>query len=431
MDFKLIDRIIALGNLMGHAKLGFIEADNELRVSSWNQGAAQIFGYSEDDTMGRFLYELIPIARRELNNCKQTQFITCSQVNNKGKEIQCDLYYTPIRNTNGEKIGIAVLTNDISSRLKDKENLKKQEQHLKDIFGFAPVGICHVNSLGKVISANPEFAWMLGYESAETVTDQITNFASQVFFDKEKATEFMFGVNEADEVIRFRCRLSRKDYTSVWTLCYAKTTRDSSGRKNGFNGFFIDITETVRAEQDLKKANEKLQMLSVIDGLTQIPNRRRFDEYLNSEWKRHYRDKLSLAVIICDIDFFKLYNDHYGHQGGDHCLQKVAQAIYGCAERPGDLAARYGGEEFVLILPVTDAMGALAVADKIRTSVANLNIPHEKSKVAGHVSLSLGVAAVVPDSTKDPLALVKEADEGLYLAKANGRNQAFCKGYSV
>lgn len=431
MDIKLIDRILALGNLIGHAKLAFIESDNDLRVSSWNQGATDLFGYTEDDTMGRFLNELIPVNKRDLKNCKQTQFLTCSYKNNKGREIQCDIFYAPIMSTKGEKLGIAVLAKDISSRLKDKANLKQQEQHLKDIFGFAPIGIYHVDMEGKLVSANPEYAWMLGYESAESVIEQITDFAIQVFFDQEKASEFMFGVLEAEEVIRFRCRLKRKDSSFVWALCYAKSTRDELGRKNGFNGFSIDISETVRAEQELKKLNDKLQMLSVIDGLTQIPNRRRFDEYLDSEWKRHLRDKDSIAVIICDIDFFKLYNDHYGHQGGDSCLQKVAEAIHSCARRPGDLAARYGGEEFVLILPNTNAKGALVVAEKVRMSVAELQIPHEKSKVAAYVSLSLGVAATIPEHGGSGEGLVKEADEGLYFAKANGRNQCFCKGLMV
>ena len=141
MDFKLIDRIFALGNLIGHARLAYMEADNELRVSSWNQGAVNLFGYAEDDTMGRLLNELIPVNRKDLVNCNKTQSLTCSHVNQKGETIQCDIFFAPIINTKGEKFGIAVLARDISGRLKDKANLKQQEQHLKDIFGFAPLGI--------------------------------------------------------------------------------------------------------------------------------------------------------------------------------------------------------------------------------------------------------------------------------------------------
>ncbi|MCD4674545.1 MAG: diguanylate cyclase [Desulfobacula sp.] len=427
MYFKLIDRILALGNLIGQARLAYIEADNELQVSSWNQGAMDLFGYTEDDTIGRFLNELIPISKRELNNCKKTQLLTCSHINHNGQEIQCDIFYAPIMNTKGEKLGIAVLAKDISARLKDKASLKQQEQHLRDIFGFAPIGIYHVNMEGEILSANPEYAWMLGYESAEVVAEQITDFAVQTFFDPEKADEFMFGVFEAEEVIRFRCRLKRKDNSFVWALCYAKATHDGSGRMDGFNGFSIDISDTVRAEQELKKVNEKLKMLSVIDGLTQIPNRRRFDEYLESEWKRHYRDKDQISVILSDIDFFKLYNDNYGHQGGDDCLKKVAQAIQDSAHRSADLAARYGGEEFVLVLPRTDAGGAMAVAEKVRINVMNLEIAHEKSKVNDYVTLSLGVATMVPGKDNFAEDLVALSDQALYEAKENGRNQSISK----
>ncbi len=427
MDYKLIDRILALGNLIGHARLAYIEADLQLQVSSWNLGAQDLFGYTEDDTMGRYLNELIPVSKRELTNCKKTQLLTCSHVNNSDQKMQCDIYYAPIMNTRGKKLGIAVLAKDISSRLKDKESLKLQEEYLKDIFGFAPIGIYRVNMEGRILTANAEYAWMLGYESAEAIADQITDFAMQTFYDQEKAEEFMSGVFESGSVIRFRCRLKRKDNSFVWALCYAKATHDDSGRMNGFNGFSIDISETIRAEMELKKANERLKMLSVIDGLTQIPNRRKFDEYLGSEWKRHYRDKDQMSVILCDIDFFKLYNDSYGHQAGDDCLQKVAQAIHSCANRASDLVARYGGEEFAVILPGTDPDGAMVVAEEVRTCVQNLLITHEKSNVCDHVTLSLGVATLVPNKDNSAEQLVLLADEALYEAKENGRNKSLRK----
>ncbi|MCF6246758.1 MAG: diguanylate cyclase [Desulfobacula sp.] len=430
MEYKLIDRILTLGNLIGQAKLAYIEADTQLQVASWNQGARYLFGYSEGDTMGKFLYDLIPVSKRDLAGCKKTQLLTCSHVNQLGEERQCEIFYSPIINFQGEKLGMAVLAKDISARLKDKANLKQQEQNLADIFGFAPIGIYHVNIEGKVTSANSEYAWMMGYESAEAVVEQISDFASQVFYDAESAEEFMFGVFEAEEVIRFRCRLKRKDNSFVWALCYAKATPDESGRIGGFNGFSIDISDTVRAEQELKKANERLKMLSVMDGLTQIPNRRRFDEYLGTEWKRHYREKTPISVILCDIDFFKLYNDNYGHQAGDDCLQKVAKAINSCAHRSTDLAARYGGEEFVLVLPCTDAKGAMALSEEVRTCVMNLELDHEKSTVNDYVTLSLGVATMTPGPDNSAEALVALSDEGLYKAKENGRNQSICKDAS-
>ncbi|MCP4115709.1 MAG: diguanylate cyclase [Desulfobacteraceae bacterium] len=427
MEYKLIDRILALSNLVGHAKLAYVEADSQLCVASWNQGAQNLFGYSEDDTMGRMLNGLIPINKRQLLNCKKTQLVTCSHMNNRGEKIQCDIFFTPIMNFNGERLGVAVLAKDITGRLNDKKSLMRQERSLSDIVDFAPIGIYHVNMEGNVTSANPEFAWMMGYETADAVTEAITDFATQVFYDPEKAEEFIFAIYEAEEVSRFRCRLKKKDGSFVWALCYAKITWNDSGRINGFNGFSIDISETVRAEQGQKEANERLKMLSVMDGLTQIPNRRKFDEYLASEWKRHNRSDARMSVILCDIDFFKLYNDNYGHQAGDACLQKVARTINDCIHRPADLAARYGGEEFAVILPNTDAKGAMVVSERVRTAIENLRLEHDKSAVCDYVTLSSGVATMLPGGNDSADALVGLADKGLYEAKENGRNQSILK----
>ncbi len=423
MDLKLIDRILTLGNLIGHASLAYIEADNDLHVSSWNKGARDLFGYTEDETMGRFLNELTPLKKRDLTNCRTTELIN-SQVQRDGKTIQCEIFYSPIINTKGEKLGVAVLAKDISARLKDKATLKHHEQNLSQVFEFAPIGFFHVNRDGNINSSNPEYAWMMGYESSEAVVEQITDFYSQTFFDKERSEEFRFSLREAGEIIRFRARLKRKDNSFVWALCYAKATQEASGRTDGFNGFAIDISETVRAEQELKKVNEKLKMLSVIDGLTQIPNRRKFDDYLGTEWNRHYRNKETMSLILSDIDFFKLYNDNYGHQEGDDCLVRVAKSIQTSASRSSDLAARYGGEEFAVVLPHTDAKGALIVSEEIRKNIEKLMIPHEKSEVNAHVTLSLGVATAMPGADNSAEGLLAMADEALYEAKEKGRNQS-------
>ncbi len=430
MGYKLIDRIMALGNLIGHANLAYIEADIQFQVSSWNQGAKHLFGYSEDDTMGKFLYDFIPVSKKALVECKSTQLLTCSQLNNSGQDMKCEIFYSPIMNFQGEKLGMAILAKDISSRLKDKADLKQKEQYLADIVGFAPIGIYHVNMEGKITSANSEYAWMMGYESADAVTEQITDFATQTFYNSKRAEEFMFAIYEAEEVIRFRCQLKRKNNSFVWALCYANATRDEFGRINGFNGFSIDISETIRVEQELKKLNEKLKMLSVIDGLTQIPNRRRFDEYLDLEWKRHFRGKNPIFIILCDIDYFKLYNDNYGHQAGDDCLQKVARAINSCAHRSTDLAARYGGEEFMLVLPSTDAKGAMDLSEEVRTCVMNLKLNHEKSTVNDYVTLSLGVATMIPGPDNSAESLIALSDACLYEAKEKGRNRSVGKDRS-
>lgn len=174
---------------------------------------------------------------------------------------------------------------------------------------------------------------------------------------------------------------------------------------------------------ELEKKNKELQRLSSLDGLTGIANRRRFDEYLEQEWLRAARGNKTLSLILTDIDHFKTYNDNYGHQGGDEVLRRVAQAIEGGAHRPGDLVARYGGEEFAIILPDTEPAGAASVAEAIRQSVERLNIPHGFSTAADHVTISMGVASIIPREGGLPSTLIEAADEALYEAKHSGRNR--------
>jgi len=175
--------------------------------------------------------------------------------------------------------------------------------------------------------------------------------------------------------------------------------------------------------QQLQAANEELQRLATLDGLTQIANRRRFDEYLETEWHRLKREKVPLSLILFDVDFFKPYNDTYGHLAGDNCLQKVANTLLNIIKRPADLIARYGGEEFAVILPNTEIKGAIHLAQGIRQAVRNLAIPHAQSSVSNHVTVSLGVVSIVPNNQMSPQDLINQADKALYIAKQEGRDR--------
>ena len=160
-----------------------------------------------------------------------------------------------------------------------------------------------------------------------------------------------------------------------------------------------------------------------LDCLTRIPNRRRFDEFLSKEWARHARLSQPISLLLCDVDYFKLFNDRYGHQDGDDCLKAVAESIRHCL-REDDLAARYGGEEFGVILPHTPAIRARQIAEDLRSAVAGLAIEHAASPICGYVTISIGIACLRPDhSGLTTAALVREADRNLYLAKDRGRNR--------
>ena len=176
--------------------------------------------------------------------------------------------------------------------------------------------------------------------------------------------------------------------------------------------------------QQLERANRELEQLSLVDGLTQIANRRKFDRYITSQWRELSREQSPLSLIFCDVDRFKLYNDTYGHQTGDRCLTVVAQAINKVIKRPGDLVCRYGGEEFVLVLPRTPLEGAMYVAQQIRLQVKALRIPHLESAIDRYVTISLGVSCCIPQPDLDPQTLIAAADKALYKAKATGRDRA-------
>ncbi len=173
----------------------------------------------------------------------------------------------------------------------------------------------------------------------------------------------------------------------------------------------------------LAEANRTLQKLSSSDGLTGIANRRSFDETLNKEWNRAMRSEKSIGLLMLDIDFFKLYNDHYGHQGGDDCLKKFAKGLDSTLHRESDFLARYGGEEFSAILPDTDLNGAFKVAEQMRLAIKDLRIEHAKSKVSDIVSVSIGVSAIIPLQGTDPKILIRAADQALYKAKEDGRDR--------
>lgn len=175
--------------------------------------------------------------------------------------------------------------------------------------------------------------------------------------------------------------------------------------------------------QQLEAANQQLNCLATLDGLTQIANRRRFDQYLEQEWRRLTRESQPLSLILCDVDFFKLYNDTYGHLAGDEVLKQIATALVGTVKRPADLVARYGGEEFALILPNTSQSGALHIAKLIHQAIKLLQLGHIASSVSSHITLSVGVACVIPQLNTCATSIIAAADAGLYQAKAAGRDR--------
>ncbi len=183
------------------------------------------------------------------------------------------------------------------------------------------------------------------------------------------------------------------------------------------------LIQQSQLQQKLEAVNLELQRLVTIDGLTEVANRRGFEEYFYQEWQRMKREQHPLSLILCDVDFFKSYNDTYGHRAGDRCLSKIAQTIKDIVKRPGDLVARYGGEEFAVILPNTDTQGATYVAANICDAIRKLAIPHQNSLVSSYVTLSAGFTTETPQTNSDLEEMIAAADRALYQAKTAGRDR--------
>ena len=232
------------------------------------------------------------------------------------------------------------------------------------------------------------------------------------------------------EIIDSDFRIIRPDGVVRHVKAYAKIIFDAGGKPIRMTGVNFDITESkLNAEAleslnaELSEQSKVLQSLAFIDGLTGVANRRHFDENLHAEWRRCRRDKASLALLMVDIDHFKLFNDHYGHQAGDACLQAVASVLKEQFGRSHDVVARYGGEEFACLMPDSGIGGALSKAEELRLAVEGLRIAHKTSPIAPVVTISVGVAAMVPDAETNPDQLLTAADLALYSSKHGGRNR--------
>ena len=196
-------------------------------------------------------------------------------------------------------------------------------------------------------------------------------------------------------------------------------------RNDAYEAMRIMQEQLAEANSQLEEHNVELQRLSSQDGLTGIPNRRRFDEFLDKEWRRSIRENnnIEISLIMIDIDYFKIYNDSYGHQAGDDCLKEVAWALNKSVHRATDLMARYGGEEFVCVLVDTPLEGAMVLAENMRQTIIECDLAHNHSKVADKVTISLGVSTLTPSKENSSEKLIKAADEALYKAKETGRNK--------
>jgi|TARA_R100000687_G_scaffold25592_3_gene21941 diguanylate cyclase (GGDEF)-like protein/PAS domain S-box-containing protein len=217
-------------------------------------------------------------------------------------------------------------------------------------------------------------------------------------------------------------RALTKDGNYVWIRDVVHVVRKENGEVESLIGFMFDISERKKTEQELIKLQKELEELSFKDGLTGVANRRMFDSVIETEWLKARQNKQPLSLIIIDIDFFKEYNDFYGHLQGDDCLKQVAETLNNVKARSRDFFGRFGGEEFIMLLPEADENAAWSIAERCRQALFKKQIPHEQSKVSQLLTISLGVSTMIPSHDDEHNELISRADKQLYQAKQKGRN---------
>ncbi|MES2637591.1 MAG: sensor domain-containing diguanylate cyclase [Pseudomonadota bacterium] len=267
----------------------------------------------------------------------------------------------------------------------------------------------------------PQIERLLGWTQASWATSQ--DWVDRMHPD-DKEWVATYCISKSQEGVDHEAdyRALTKDGRYVWIRDVVHVIRHENGEVESLVGFMFDISERKQTEEKLIILQKKLEEFSFKDGLTGVANRRMFDSIMEVEWLNARRNNQPISIIMLDIDYFKQYNDYYGHIQGDDCLRRVAQVLSSAATRSRDFCARFGGEEFVIVLPESDADAANKVAKRCHQLIFKEQMQHEKSEVSQILTISIGVGTVIPAEDGEAIAFIQEVDKRLYLAKQKGRN---------
>ncbi len=268
----------------------------------------------------------------------------------------------------------------------------------------------------------PQIETLLGWKQSSWLS--ANDWAERIHEDdRQKTVDFCIAQSQKGVDHEADYRALTRDGEHVWIRDVVHVVRRDDGSVDALVGFMFDITERKQAEDKILQLQRELEELSYRDSLTGVANRRMFDTLYPVEWAKAHATGEPLSLIVIDIDYFKQYNDHYGHVQGDECLRRVAQALDSCASRSRDLCARFGGEEFILLLPATDAGAARNVAERCRKLLEHKDIPHARSGVGRMITVSIGVGTIVPGAHDDRNVFLDRVDRRLYQAKSAGRDR--------
>ena len=318
--------------------------------------------------------------------------------------------------------GLMIYFCDITEQKKSERTLYENTERFRAIFENSAIGIGVVGLDAKPVECNQALLDMLGYSMDEISRMGFMDFTHPEDVDKdlELFHDLILGKQSSYQIEK---RYIRKDLQVIWARLTVSTILNIQGDIQFIMSMIENITDMKINEQKQRELTKELQRLSALDGLTELNNRRSFDEFLNQEWSYCLKEGLPLSLILLDIDGFKKYNDTYGHHEGDTCLKTIAATLKQALHEPNHFICRYGGEEFAVILSDTDQETAELVAESLRSYVESLQICHPYSQSGKYVTTSLGVSTIIPSIFSSPQQLIKNTDKALYEAKDYGRNQ--------
>lgn len=427
---------------------GVVVQDAQGLVTFANPAAVQHLGWTQEELVGRHARATILSNKPDDSDLVQAlrdgRAFTSEQrylTRRDGSMLPVSLSARPITR-DGHYAGNVIAFHDVSEEQRIQEALRRSQQ-FRALFEYSLEGLFLIDVSGHVVDVNRVACEMLGYERDRLLgryAGEFMHLAQTGLLNYEKLSEQRGEPQSQAAVNEVECtRADGSTFSAEVTFSpvehqdgrlFLVTARDVSARKGAeeviakmLSELAVARRQAERANQELKATNEKLLQLSQQDPLTGIANRRHFSDFLRHEWQRALRGNSDLSLVLLDIDHFKAYNDHYGHQAGDLCLRRVAAVLEGELNRPGDMLARYGGEEFVIVLPNTPIEGAAHIAETLRQAIERVAIPHERSPVDSKVTLSMGVAGMSVSADVSPDMLLRAADRALYKAKRSGRNR--------